>query len=136
VVTFLEKFDELIAGKTAGEWLAVSDWDKYAIASGDIDIVTTDNRLYRVPGRKHGASRENAAFIAFVGTHAELIRDALKAHVDYFSLRGGYPKSPALVDEKKKAMHAAFEALDNAILSKSEQRRLAVQRGAKDEAVK
>lgn len=74
-MTFIEKLDELIAGKTQAPWnVYTGDWR--VLGADDYPVCGTSNVL--------GHEIPNAKFIAFMGTHAEKIRDALKAGEKHF----------------------------------------------------
>lgn len=64
---------------TKGPWKAVSSLPKYAVAAGDIDVVTATGREYRrvFPCSNHGSEERDAEFIAASRTWSPIFRTML-----------------------------------------------------------
>jgi len=78
-MTFLEQLDKLIVGKTKGDLIAVMPEEDFRVVS-----LITEYGGTLANSTHYGKMREDARLWAFMGTHAELIRDALQKSAIYF----------------------------------------------------
>jgi hypothetical protein len=102
----LDELEKLEKAATPGLWTPVSDGNKYAIAAGDRDIFTSENRLYRTFDKKHGACFGDASLVcAMHNALPELIAELRAARKVIEDARG--------IDDR--LIELALDAYDEAV---------------------